>query len=54
MAPYWRVDARFAYNPIKDVEFFIGGKNLASPNHREFPDFLEIPKTYYGGVSIIY
>lgn len=54
VAPYWRVDARLAYNPIKDVEFFIGGKNLASPNHREFPDFLEIPKTYYGGVSVIY
>ncbi|MDC4227472.1 MAG: TonB-dependent receptor [Candidatus Manganitrophus sp.] len=52
--PYWRVDARLAYNPVKDVELFIAGRNLASPNHREFPDFLEIPKMDYGGVSVIY
>lgn len=54
VSPYWRVDARLAYYPIKDVEFFIAGRNLTSPNHREFPDFLEIPKTYYGGISVTY
>lgn len=52
--PYWRVDARLAYNAVKDLEVFVAGRNLASPHHREFPDFLEIPKTYYAGVSIIY
>lgn len=52
--PYWRVDARLAYNPMKDVEFFVVGRNLASPHHPEFPDFLEIPKSYYGGISVIY
>jgi outer membrane receptor protein involved in Fe transport len=51
---YWRVDARLAYNPMKDVELFVAGKNLVSPHHREFPDFLEIPKTYYAGISAAY
>lgn len=54
VAPYWRVDVRLAYQPVQDIELFIAGRNLASPNHREFPDFLEIPKTYYGGISAIY
>lgn len=51
---YWRVDARLAYNPVKDLEIFVAGRNLASPNHREFPYFLEIPKSYYAGLSVIY
>ncbi|TAK08680.1 MAG: TonB-dependent receptor, partial [Candidatus Manganitrophaceae bacterium] len=52
--PYWRVDTRLAYNPVKDLEIFVVGRNLASPNHREFPDFLETPKSYYAGLSVIY
>jgi iron complex outermembrane receptor protein len=52
--PYWRVDARLGYYPMKHVEIFVVGKNLASPYHREFADSLKIPKTYYGGVSMIY
>lgn len=52
--PYWRVDARLVYSPFRDLEIFVAGRNLASPNHREFPDFLEIPKTYYAGLSVVY
>jgi iron complex outermembrane recepter protein len=50
--PYWRFDARLAYAPRPFIEIFVAGQNLATPRHIEFPDGLEIPRTYLGGVSV--
>lgn len=51
---YWRLDARLAYRPIRSVEVALAGQNLLSPRHREYIDFdgLEVPRTYYGEVSV--
>lgn len=49
---YWRLDARISYQPLKSVELFIAGQNLAMEQHQEFPGAVEVPRTYYGGVQI--
>lgn len=49
---YWRLDARLAYSPGKNMEIFVTGNNLAMSRHSEFIDTLEIPRTVYGGMSV--
>lgn len=49
---YWRLDARLAYSPKRNMEIFVSGHNLATPRHKEFMDTLEIPRTVYGGMSV--
>ncbi|MBI3596699.1 MAG: TonB-dependent receptor [Nitrospirae bacterium] len=49
---YWRLDARLAYRPIQHMEIFVAGKNLLDSRHIEFQDALEVPRTYYGGMSL--
>jgi outer membrane receptor protein involved in Fe transport len=49
---FWRLDARLGYRPHDWVELFVAGKNLLDPRHAEFADSLEVPRTYYGGLSV--
>ncbi len=53
---YVTLDAKLAWRPVKDVEFFIVGQNLLRKNHREFQSgFIptvpsRIPRGIYAGV----
>jgi|SRR5579863_5251918 len=49
---YVRLDARLAYRVARNAELFIAGKDLVNQKHGEFPDFLESPRTYYGGLIL--
>ncbi|WMJ09526.1 TonB-dependent siderophore receptor [Nitrosomonas sp. sh817] len=55
---YVTMDAKIAHKPLKNVELFIVGQNLASQNHREFAaDFLPslpttLPRGVYAGVEL--
>lgn len=47
----WRLDARLAFSPRRGLEVFVSGQNLTEPRRVEFPDGLETPRTFLGGVT---
>jgi len=51
---YWRLDARLGYvwPWYKNAELYVAGQNLAVSRHQEFPDGLDVPRTYQGGVTV--
>ena len=57
---YFEMDARLAYRPYDDVEFFLVGRNLLDQQHNEWvsqQDGLigaEVPREVYTGVNIRY
>lgn len=52
--PHWRLDARLAYSPSSNLEFFAAGQNLLDPRHKEFDEVIEVPRTYQGGMSVTF
>jgi outer membrane receptor protein involved in Fe transport len=50
---YLRVDARLAYEDGRGVTLFVAGQNLLDPNHIEYSDGLNIPRTYQAGISVV-
>ena len=48
--PFWRLDARLSYAATKNLDLFVGGRNLLTARHVEFVDGLTVPRTFYGGV----
>ena len=48
---YCRLDARVGFSPSPNVELFVSGQNLLQDYHREWADGLEIPRSFYGGIS---
>jgi iron complex outermembrane receptor protein len=48
----WRLDARLAFTPREGVEVFVAGQNLGQPRRVEFPDGLQTPRTFLGGVTV--
>jgi iron complex outermembrane receptor protein len=48
---YTRLDTRLIYKSGR-WEFFVVGQNLTRPWHQEFTPALNVPRTYYGGMSV--
>ena len=52
------MDAKLAWKPVRNVEFFLVGQNLFSQNHRESQsDFIpslptRIPRGIYAGATL--
>jgi len=51
VSPYWRLDARLAY-AYKALELFVAGQNLARPAHQVEFNGYDVPRTWYGGMSV--